>query len=1164
MTSTINPVSLANPVSLVNPVSPAPAAPNAEASGPHEYELSDRYGADHGSVYLTGIQALVRMVLDRADLDAAHGRSTSTLVTGYEGSPLAGYDLELARNLARLSEHRIVHRPALNEELAATALLGSQLAGTTATLIGDGVTGFWYGKAPGLDRASDAIRHANLAGTSPTGGVVLLVGDDPIAKSSTLPCVSELTLADLAVPTFYPADSADVLALGRHAVELSRASGLWTAMKITTNVADAGGTVTLGGGFAVPDLSGSGLRAYSHRPNAHLIGAPVAALERSLFEVRLPLAAEYGRVSGVNSVLGSAEATVGIITSGKAYLDVRQALTLLGIDEQDLDRLGIRLLRLGLIHPLHPETIADFAAGLREVIVVEEKRPVLESAVKEILYSRAQRPVVVGKTAPDGHELFSPSGELDPLTVARGLRRRLVDVIGAEADARLSVLPEPRRPRPSLALLPRTPAFCSGCPHNTSTKVTDNSLVGAGIGCHAMVVLMRPDQVGDVIGVTQMGGEGAQWLGMAPFVTEAHFTQNIGDGTFAHSGSLAIRAAVAAGADITFKLLYNSAVAMTGGQQAVGAMDLAHLTAVLQAENVARIVVTTERLREVRRQLPRQVEVRHRDDLLAVQSELATVAGVTVLIHDQECAAQKRRKRHRGTEAPASTKAFINQRVCEGCGDCGSVSNCLSVQPVDTEFGRKTHIDQSSCNADFSCLKGDCPSFLSVRPGRPGVAVQPAALAAGELPEPPRRFGPERFAIRITGVGGTGIVTVAQILATAAISDGLQVRGLDQTGLAQKGGAVVSDLKFSAGRLEQAAKLDAGECDLYLGCDSLVAADQVNLTVADSHRTIAVVSSTEVPTGSMISDPRVEFPALGAIRSLIDAHCHETGYLDARAESRNLFGDDQYANLLLVGVAYQRGLVPIAAASIERAITLNGVAVATNLQAFRRGRHFALTAQPGPDRPVPPIELDQLMVARAADLTEYQNDRYAADYLQFVETVRRSERAALGDSTVITEAVAVNLYKLMAYKDEYEVARLSLDPVLKTEIEAEFGPGSRRSYLLHPPVLRALGLTKKISLGPWFDPAFRGLRAARRLRGTALDPFGYAGVRRVERALIVEYREAIQTALAALTPDTAPRIADLAGLPQAVRGYEQIKLANVERYRRELGEALSAVVTGAA
>jgi indolepyruvate ferredoxin oxidoreductase len=717
--------------------------------------------------------------------------------------------------------------------------------------------------------------------------------------------------------------------------------------------------------------------------------------------------------------------------------------------------------------------------------------------------------------------------------------------------------------RTTLPLVSRVPYFCSGCPHNSSTKPLPGTLVGGGIGCHALVLLMDPSQAGTVTGLSQMGGEGMQWIGMAPFLDRDHFVQNIGDGTFDHSGSLAIRAAVAARANMTYKLLYNSAVAMTGGQRPASGMTVPQIVGVLLAEGVARVIVTTEDLGRYRRvKLPRGVAVWDRSRIAEAQRVLAATPGVTVLVHDQECATEKRRKRKRGKIAQPQTRVFINERICEGCGDCGRKSNCLSVQPVPTEFGRKTRVHQSSCNVDYSCLDGDCPAFMTVVPGAPAGRRQAAeAITPDELPAPRPVVDPDSFGIRLTGVGGTGVVTVSQVLATAGLIAGWHTRSLDQTGLAQKGGAVVSDVRFSRSAPPPTNKLGTGECDLYLGCDLLVAADPKNLAVTAPGRTVAVVSVAELPTGPMVADPALAFPDGTAVsQPILDQVRDGSVLLDVRQIVLGLFGDDQFANVFLVGAGFQTGALPLPPDAIEEAIRVNGVAVEKNLQAFRRGRQYvadpsALLAAASLDRPAAAEPtLDRLIRIRADDLTAYQDHAYARRYLDVVERVRAAEHDKTPGSTALTEAVARYLYKLMAYKDEYEVARLAMEPSLGAGLEAEFGPGARASWRLHPPVLRALGLKRKIALGPWFVPAFQVLRAMRGLRGTSMDPFGRTRIRILERALIEEYLGLVDHLIGRLSPATAALAVRLAELPDSVRGYEDVKMRTVESYHQAMAE----------
>ncbi|MCP2321258.1 indolepyruvate ferredoxin oxidoreductase [Nocardia amikacinitolerans] len=1129
------------------------------------------------------------MDLRRADERA--GRRTACFISGYEGSPLAGYDTELERNAALLDRHDIVFRPGVNEELAATAVQGTQLAAMQSDKRVDGVSAIWYGKSPGLDRAADAVRHGNLMGAHPEGGVLALVGDDPAAKSSSVPGASELLLADLGLPVLYPADPQQALDFGLHGIAMSRACGLWVAMKVVTNVADGSGTVEVDPDRirpVVPDLTVEGAE-YRHEVTGQVLQPALGALERSREGARLEIARRYAAANGLDRITHSSPSDrIGIISAGKTSLDVRQALCALGFDD-DLARGGVRLLQLGMIYPLEPGVVDEFADGLSEIIVVEEKRPLIETAVKGLLYGRPDAPAVSGKHMPDGAALFPADGEFDPDIVATGLAARLTRIGGFPSVDDWFAKSRRRRGPIALPLVTRTPYFCSGCPHNVSTKVPAGATVGAGIGCHAMVTLMDAKQVGEVVGMTQMGGEGAQWIGMAPFLARDHLIQNLGDGTFHHSGSLAIRAAIAAGVDITYKLLYNSAVAMTGGQQAVGLMTVPAICAAMVAEGVTRIIVTTDDLRSYRKaKLPKGVEVWHRDRLIEAQDVLVGTRGVTLLIHDQECATELRRKRKRGLAPEPAQRVVINERVCEGCGDCGEKSNCLSVQPIATEFGRKTRIDQSSCNKDLSCLAGDCPSFITVVPaGKRAGSTRAPLLDADALPEPVSALD-GTHTTRITGVGGTGVVTLAQVLGTAAALAGRQVRTLDQTGLAQKGGAVVSDIKISADPTDQAAKAAAEECDLYLGCDILVAAEPRYLAAASPERTAAVISTSEVPTGRMVIDTAVGFPDVEPIRDALLATTREAIFLDARRAANALLGADQYANFLLVGVAVQSGSLPLSPSAVEQAIALNGVQVEANVRAFRFGRLAVADAAAfesavvgkslaaGTNRELPQRvrqliaevasgrrnELTRLVTVRIPDLVDYQSFSYAREYGRFVEHVRQHEDERVPGSTQLTESVARYLYKLMAYKDEYEVARLSVDPALRAAIEAEFGPGARMSYRLHPPILRALGMRSKIELGPWFRPVYRLLTAMRRVRGTRFDPFGMAEVRRQERALIAEYRRLVEELLADLRPENFALAVEIAELPDMVRGYESIKLANIDRYRARVVDLMDAYRAG--
>jgi indolepyruvate ferredoxin oxidoreductase len=1140
-----------------------------------EVSLADKYVLDEGRVLITGVQGLVRLALEQHRADVRRGLHTGLMISGYQGSPLGGLDQELARNRKLLEEHHVRHVPGLNEELGATSAWGSQL---TARLPGakyDGVLGMWYGKAPGLDRAADSLRHGNFVGVSRTGGGLAVVGDDPSCKSSTIPSASESMLASLHMPVFFPGNVQEVVDLGLHAYACSRASGLWSGFKIVTSVADAVGTAHVAPGRVEPTLPDLG---YEHQPNGHLLAPASLEMERSLLGVRTDLALAYARENGVNRIEGARDdAWLGIVAAGKPYYDLEHALRNLGLDEA---RSGIRILKLGMIWPVEPEIVGEFAQGLEEVLVVEEKGPFLETQLKELLYGTANAPAIHGKRDERGERLLPVELDLDADVIARAVAARLgrkVRLDSVEAHIRrLDSIENRARELPMMAGgAQRSPFFCSGCPHNSSIKAPDGTLVGAGIGCHTMV-LLNPEGKGEITGITQMGGEGAQWIGMAPFTEDTHLVQNLGDGTFHHSGSLAIRAAVAAGVNITYKLLYNEHVAMTGGQAIEGQLSVPDLTRWLELEGVKRIIVTTEELDRYKGvALSPIAELRDRKQLLASQQELAEVEGVTVLIHDQECAAEKRRARKRGKQPEPAERIWINERVCEGCGDCGEKSSCLSVLPVETEFGRKTQIHQASCNKDYSCLEGDCPSFLTVAPGERAKHETPELRV--RLPEPKALVSSADFAVRMMGIGGTGVVTVNQVLGMAALIDGLHVSGLDQTGLSQKGGPVVSDLRISREPLAAAAKAPAGSIDLYLGFDLLGAASDKNLVTAAPDRTVAVVSTSAVPTGRMVVDVNERFPELASQLDKIDAATRREHnlYLDAQRLSERLFGDHMMTNTLALGAAWQRGMLPVSREALEQAIRLNGAAVEKNLAAFEWGR--AVVAAPDaveeatrPPESVAPVrelsererelvdlavdgdrdELRRLVEVRVPELVAYQDEAYARRYAEAVRRVHVAEQERTPGHSELTEAVARHLFKLLAYKDEYEVARLHLDAVEQAKLRSEFGDDAKVWFNLHPPLLRAMGLDRKLKLGMWFVPSFRAMYRMRRLRGTKLDPFGHAKVRRVERELIGEYEEMVTGALEKLTPDSHATALELLELPDLIRGYEEIKLRNVVMFRK--------------
>ncbi len=1187
------------------------------------YRLDDRYRATEGRVLLTGVQALARLPLDQLRIDAAAGRNTAAFASGYPGSPLGGLDTEMSRAIRLVPELPFVHQPAVNEELGATSVMGSQLAATRPDARYEGVVGFWYGKAPGLDRAGDALRHGVFAGSSSMGGAVVLVGDDPDCKSSTMPSSSDATLVDLHMPILYPGTVAECLELGLHAVALSRASGLWTSMKIVTPIADGSGTVdlpALPAEPALPSIEVDG-RPWRNTPSAMFLGRRMLEVERQFREIRLPLAESYAALNDLNRItIDPTDAWIGLVATGFTYYEVLDALRRLGLpSERDIEAAGIRLLQLRMPVPFNADKVRHFARGLDEIVVIEEKNPTLEWLIKDALYGGGHYPRIVGKHHEDGRVLMKSWGRLDADAIVAGLRERLA-VRLADRLARLDGGPTAREARTgepggARTLIPlsinRTPFFCSGCPHNWGTKVPDESLVGAGTGCHGMTLLMDEERVGESIGITAMGGEGAQWIGMAPFVETDHLFQNYGDGTFFHSAQLALQYCIGAGMNMTFKILYNGTVAMTGGQDAVNQLSIPDLVSVLLGYGVSKVAVTTDDVGRFRGrggiELPPGVAVHDRVDIVAVQEDLRSTPGVTVLIHDQACAAELRRARKRGRLTMPTRRVVINHRICEGCGDCGDVSNCLSVQPLDTPFGRKTTIDQASCNFDESCLQGDCPAFMTVEVGdghggSGGDGDGHGVATAGSVPDPVVPEGVDQVRLRLAGIGGTGVVTVAQILSTAAMFDGWEVRGLDQTGLSQKAGPVVSDIVLARPGTIASNLVGGGQADLILGFDAMVALADGPVEAADRTSSTVIVSTHRTPTGRMVSHPDIAYPADELAQRLAAITGEDGGgdravrahSLDSVALASSLTGAAAAANILMLGVALQLGTIPVSVENIERAIELNGVAVDANLAALDWGRRWAhdpssveQLAEAGfgrtPTAPVRvavpelprslrstieawgvPAEIDELVSMLAADLVAYQDRAYAASFLSTVSEALAGERGVDGGGGIdgdlpfpFTTAVARNLHKLMAYKDEYEVARLLVGPEGRAAAEAVGGPDAEVSWHLHPPMLKALGLDDKVPLGPWATPLLKTLAAGKRVRGTRLDPFGRMEMRRVERSLIDEYRSALDQVIPRLSSSNLESATALAQLPDMVRGYEELKLRRVAEFRERLATALT-------
>jgi indolepyruvate ferredoxin oxidoreductase len=1128
----------------------------------HLYTPADRYVPGARPVLLTGVQAIARLLVEQNVRDAGAGRRTASLVSGYPGSPLGGLD-KLLHGLPQLKQDHGVHLvPGLNEELGATAVWGSQQVPGEQTV--DGVIGVWYGKGPGVDRAGDALRHGNTYGANPKGGVLVMAGDDPGAKSSTVPCTSERTLASFGMPVLTPRNGTEVIRFGMYGVALSRLSGCWVGIKVLADVADGLWTVDedfQGFDITVPEVEWNG-RPWTYSQLLMKDPRDSVIAEAALVGPRWEAVRRFGAANPLDEMtVRTPDAWLGIAATGTAYDATVQALRDVGLSLDDLQRAGVRLLRVGMPYPLGEGLVRDFAKGLQQVLVVEEKTSFLEAQLKDVLYGTPDAPAVLGKKGLDGQLLVPADGQVSA--------DRLDGVLRTVFGDRTELAPRRPGPRTQLTLSPvkRTPYFCSGCPHNRSTPLPDGSLGSGGIGCHTMVTLTeRPDQA--VLGLTQMGGEGSQWIGQAPFTDVNHIFQNVGDGTYFHSGQLALQFAVAAGVNITYKILYNSVVAMTGAQDAEGALTVPALTRKLHAERVAKIVVVSDEPHKYKRtrDFAPGVTVRHRDEMDTVQRELREVPGVTVLIYDQQCANEARRLRKRGKQEVRTTRVVIDEATCEGCGDCGVKSNCLSVQPVQTELGRKTRIDQTSCNTDYSCLLGDCPSFLTVQ-----VAAKKPAAGRKKAPEPPAVIDPVLATsadIFLAGIGGTGIVTVNQLLATAGLRSSLDttgLSGLDQVGLSQKAGPVTSHLRV--GDKGPANRVGHGTADVVLAFDALVAADPTNLAVCSSDFTIAVVSTSETPTGTQVADPSTPpTDVAGQVRKIRESVV-KVFELDALGASEAIFGSTAPANLLLVGAAYQLGVLPFPAAAIEEAIELNGVAVAANVGAFRWGRvavadpeAFRAVVAPVRSREAKTFDLGtsplqgetrRLTAVRAQLLLDHSGRKRAQEYVGVVERAWQAERA-LGDSTAYSEAVARGVAHLWAYKDEYEVARLLTRPELLDEVQLQVPGATKVTYNLHPPALRALGMSRKLKLGASFRPVLKATAKGRFLRGTKLDPFGRAHVRAVERELASSHTDLVETLSSSLTPETYATATAAAGAAELVRGFEDVKLRNVEKYREAL------------
>ncbi len=1117
--------------------------------------LDDRYSFEGKPYYLNGTQALVRLtMLERRRREAA-GKNTAVYISGYRGSPLGGFDQALGSAAKHLGPH-IVFLPGVNEDLAATAVWGTQQVGTFGEGKYDGVSALWYGKGPGVDRSGDAFKHGNNAGSARDGGVLVVAGDDHSCKSSTLAHQSEFGLVDAMIPVLAPSSAPEIIEFGLIGWEMSRYSGLWVGLKIVTEVMDSGQSVS-----ADPIVEMVEPADFALPPGGLSIRWPDAPLdmENRLHSHKIPAAIAFARANRLDKVvLDSPRARIGIVTVGKSYVDTRQALRDLDIDDARAAALGIRLYKVAMPWPLEPQGAREFADGLEEIVVVEEKRALIEDQLRQHLYGVAKPPRIVGKRDETGAWLFPAPVDLGAGLIAVALAKRIatitgddaVEARGREIATRLGLLGGIEK------LAERPPHFCSGCPHSSSTKVPEGSKAFAGIGCSYMAQSMNRETAG----YTQMGGEGANWIGLGPFSKTPHMFQNMGDGTFFHSGSMAIRAAIASGVNVTYKILYNHAVAMTGGQHVDGDLTLARVIEIVAAEGVKEIVVVTDDPKSaVHTDMPAGVKAYHRDDLDEVQRRLREVPGVSVLIYDQSCATELRRLRKRGQAPDPQVAVVINDLVCEGCGDCSVKSNCLSVTPIETEFGRKRAIDQSTCNKDRSCLGGFCPSFVTIEGGK---RRKPSAATAdfSDLPMPTLPPADEAFSLIVTGIGGTGVVTIGALLGMAAHIEGKQIRVMDMTGLAQKGGAVVSHIQIAPkGQEVRSSRVSVGSADLLLGCDIVVAASADNLGRVSKAKGRIIANDHETVTGEFTRVSTFAVPVRSLRRQLTAAvEPGRAEFCDATRLAAALVGDAVGANLFLVGYAWQRGLIPLGLEALSQAIEMNGVAIPLNKAAFSWGRRAALdldaVLRAADGAPAGGQGLsttyEEMLARRIAFLTDYQDKAYAARFEAVVREVEAAEQKAAPGSTRLAAAAAQSLFRLMAYKDEYEVARLYTDTGFFKKIAAEYEGGYRLNFHLAPPAFAQTdpktGELKKQKFGPWMRTAFAVLAKGKGLRGSALDPFGHTAERRAERRLIEDYIGLVKgDLLPALTAANLDRAVAVAEAAQAIKGYGHVKARNM-------------------
>ncbi|MCZ4313429.1 indolepyruvate ferredoxin oxidoreductase family protein [Comamonadaceae bacterium G21597-S1] len=1159
--------------------------------------LDDKYSLDYGRAFMSGVQALVKLPMLQRQRDALAGKNTAGFISGYRGSPLGGYDQALVKAAKYLKAQNIVFQPGVNEELAATALWGTQQLGFAppGTNRFDGVFGIWYGKGPGVDRTSDVFKHANMAGTTPWGGVIAVAGDDHVSKSSTAAHQSDHIFKACGLPVFFPANVQEILDLGIHAFAMSRFSGVWAGMKTIQEIVESSATAMID-----PERVQIVMPTDFEMPAGGVhIRWPDHALEQEarLFDTKWYAALAYIRANRLNyNAIEGPNDRFGIIASGKAYNDTRQALIDLGLDDATCRRIGIRLHKVGVVWPLEAQLTRDFATGLQEILVVEEKRQVIEYQLKEELYNwRADvRPNIYGKfnevegdfsggewsmPNPSANTLLRAKADLSPALIAHAIAQRVKKMgldadMQARIDAQMAILQAKEQAMQVLELggvkgADRQPWFCSGCPHNTSTKVPEGSRAMAGIGCHFMATWM--DRA--TIGFTQMGGEGVPWVGQQPFSTDQHMFANLGDGTYFHSGLLAVRQSIAASVNITYKILYNDAVAMTGGQQ-VGERPEGHsvvqIAQSMKAEGAVRIVVVTDEPEKYAGvKLVDGVDVKHRDLLDAIQREFREIKGTTVIIYDQTCATEKRRRRKRGTMVDPAKRVVINELVCEGCGDCGVQSNCMSVEPLETEFGRKRQINQSTCNKDMSCLKGFCPSFITVEGGQLKKKAKDKAVSPfemGPLPEPTpialdASIG-QVWGIIVAGVGGTGVITIGQLLGMAAHIEGKGIVTQDAAGLAQKGGATWSHVLIGERQQDiRTTRVSMAAADLIIGCDPLVAAGKETMLRMREGRTHVALNSHSTPTAAFVRDGNWQNPADACAAEIAQAvGVDGVGTFNADAAATKLMGDSIYTNPMMLGYAWQKGWIPLGRDSLIRAIELNAVQVDNNKAAFEWGRRAAHDWA-SVEKLLTPAQvlqfkkrdtLDDIVSRRVAFLTDYQNAAYAAQYKAFVDKVQAAESKL--DKTLLTESVARYLFKLMAYKDEYEVARLHADTAFLDKVGAMFEGDFTLNYHLAPPLLakrNEKGELQKQKFGPKMLTGFRLLAKLKGLRGTALDIFGRSEERRTERALIGEYRDSIDEVLGTLTADKHGLAVEIARLPEKIKGYGHVKERNLAAARSQ-------------